>query len=151
MSDSLALLVELAGRRRDSAARALAAEVAAHAERERRARQLAEYVEEYRGRLARLALAGAEVGALGRLARFVQRLEAAAMQQARDLEAGEARLAGARSAWQEAERRLRSWEVIARRRARVRERQALRVERRLEDEIAGRDRANRMEAKEPPS
>ncbi|MEW5863059.1 MAG: flagellar export protein FliJ [Pseudomonadota bacterium] len=150
MNDSLALLIELARRRGEAAARALAAELSAHAEREHKLALLAQYLREYAERLARAERAGARVEALARLQRFVRRIELARAQQEREIAAGEERVQAARRAWQDAERRRRSFDAFAARRARALERLRARAERRVEDEIAARRAAAHHGTKEPP-
>lgn len=151
MSDPLKVLVELARLRGEAAARALAAEIAAYSECERRGRLLEEYAREYAERLARAGSSGARAEALARLRRFLRRIEIARSEQAREAAAGGKRIEAARSLWQEAERRKRSFEAIAARRARALERARLRAERRAEDEIAARRALSHIAKKEVPT
>jgi|GEM_PF-2737760 len=151
MSDALKVLIELARLRGEAAARALAAEIAAGAECERRTLLIEEYAREYAERFARAGRDGSRAEALARLQRFVRRIEIARAQQAREAAAGAERIEAARRSWQEAERRKRSFEAVAARRARAIERVRLRAERRAEDEIAMQRALSRITKKEVPT
>jgi flagellar FliJ protein len=138
MSGSIERLIELAGRRCDDAARALAQAARAQEDSRRRGLLLAQYRTDYRARLERVAREGIDGATLGNLRRFLARIDEAQAQQRSDEAAGEARVEQARRAWQEARTRLEAFAALGRRRAAALAQRARRIEQRAHDEAAAR-------------
>jgi flagellar FliJ protein len=136
MKPSLALLLEIARRRCEEAARALAAASAAHAESERQGELLERYRAEYADRLAAAARCGIGGESLRQQHRFLDRLDAAREEQRREAERARARLAQARALWRSAERRREAYAALERRRAAAAALGARRAEQCTQDEIA---------------
>ncbi len=138
MRTPLDTLIELAQRRCDEAATALAAHRKVQGELQHRGATLGRYRSDYVLRLESAARAGIDGASLRNLRRFLGRLDEAQAQQERDAQACQARVAQAQAAWQAAQRRMEAFAALDRRRDMALALQARRVEQRLQDEAAAR-------------
>jgi flagellar FliJ protein len=138
MRGPLRILIELAERSRDQAARVLASELAALHTTRGRSELLGRYYADYAARAERQARAGIEGGTLRDLKRFLARIDDVQAQQALEHASLERRVAAARSAWSDAERRLQAYHALERRRDAVAAARERRAEQRQQDELSAR-------------
>ena len=138
MNGPLETLLEIARRRCDEAARAVAQELAGQRALEQKAKVLEQYRAEY---LLRQSAGGArdtDVATLRNFAGFLDKLDDAVGHAAREKADSQARVARAQAAWNDAKRTLEGYLALERReaaRAGLRERRA---EQRQQDEFAAR-------------
>lgn len=138
MRTPLDTLIELAQRRCDEAAKALAAHLKLRGELQHRGATLERYRSDYVLRLDTAARAGIDGASLRNLRRFLARLDEAQAQQERDSQACQARLAQAQAAWHAAQRRMEAFATLDRRRDATQALHARRIEQRTQDEAAAR-------------
>jgi flagellar FliJ protein len=151
MRSPLAVLIDLAQRQCDDAAKALAARAAAHDEARQRGAVLERYRGEYAERLMQTARDGIDADSLREMRRFLARIDEAQAQQQRDAEACVRRLGEARDAWQAAQRRFEAFAALGRRREACRALATRRTEQRGQDEAAARRiRARAADQSEEP-
>jgi flagellar FliJ protein len=138
MKGPLAVLLDLAQRQCDDAAKALAAQAAAREECRRRGALLERYRGEYVARLEGAARGGIDGGWLRNMRRFLDRIDEAQRQQRLDNETSARRFDEARAAWQAAQRRREAYAALDHRRVAVEALGERRAEQRAQDEAAAR-------------
>jgi flagellar FliJ protein len=138
MNRPLAVLIELAQRRCDDAARALAGRAAACEDARQRGTLLERYRGEYTAQLDKTARAGIDGAALRNMHHFLVRVDEAHAQQQRDVETCARRFEEARAAWQAARRKFEAFAALDRRREAAEALGARRAEQRGQDEAAAR-------------
>ncbi len=138
MSGALATLIELAARRCDAAAKAVAGQLAAQRTCALKGQMLTQYRAEYVARQAAASKAGTDGATLRNLAGFLAKLDEASAQN--ELEGVEcaARVAGAQESWTAARRTLEGYEALVRRNEGRIALKARRIEQRQQDEFAAR-------------
>ena len=99
---------------------------------------LKDYRTEYRGRLQHSSAAGMGVAQLINFQRFLEQLDQAVEQQSAAAQRAEGTLGFVRNQWQEAHRRLRSYEILQTRKATAEQRVTARKEQRESDAHAQR-------------
>ena len=142
----LKLLIELAQKDVDEAARLLGERQKQRAEVERQLESLREYRHEYRTRMQTATLQGMAGCDWRNFQQFIDTLDTAIGQQTMLLEQADERLAAARREWQAQQRRLNSFGTLA---SREEARTAVRVARREQkenDEYAARSLRRRAES-----
>jgi flagellar export protein FliJ len=132
------VMIELAQRRCDAAARALAGEHSAQTAVRARGALLEQYRADTLARIDAATREGIAGGALRELRRFAARLERGRAQQQRDEAEGAARVEQANSAWSAARRKLEAFAALRRRREAAANARAQRAEQRMHDETAAR-------------
>jgi len=138
VSGPLTALLELAARRCDAAAQAVAAEFAAQRACVMKGQMLAQYRAEYVTRQSATARNGTDGATLRNLAGFLARLDEASQQNARENAESAARVASAQAAWNEARRTLEGYQALGRRNEQRAAVKARRTEQRQQDEFAAR-------------
>ncbi|HET7312732.1 flagellar export protein FliJ [Salinisphaera sp.] len=135
---SLDALIELATEKRDAAAIALGNLQSEYARNQSQLDALVAYRAEYGERLARAMADGLSMHQLDNDQRFLAALDGAVAQQERLVAAIRNRLADGKTRWQDRQRRLKSFDTLAKRRRAGEARQEARREQRDNDEAAGR-------------
>lgn len=135
---SLNTLIELATEKRDADASALGALHGEQAQATEQLNALVSYRHEYRERLDRAMNEGVSMVRLENDQRFLATLDEAIAQQRRIIANNESRLAEGKSQWQSSQRRLKSFDTLASRRAGQAAKAESRREQRINDEAAAR-------------
>jgi flagellar FliJ protein len=141
---ALQQLIALAKRKTESAARALAVAIARAHEADRRLRLLVDYRRDYYARFQEAASAGIDHERLRNFHGFMEHLDAAIAEQHKVL--ADARHATRRSqaAFEVEQQRMKSYDVLAQRRAAAEELRASRREQREQDDHAAKMHARRQ-------
>lgn len=130
------LLIDMARKKRDDAAQALAGANARHQEHGVKMRLLETYLAEYHER--QRGLAATNVLVLANFHAFLAKLEVAVSQQRVELAASAQRTVVKREQWEKALRHCKSMELVQQRRVQVERGHAARAQQKHHDELAAR-------------
>lgn len=135
---TMELLIERAREDYETCSRNLGIATAQRDHQQQKHRMLEEYREEYRNKLEEHASTGMDIAAMINYRRFLTQLDQAVEQQGTLLQQAEGAIEFARHQWQEANRRLKSYEILETRRIVARERIVARKEQNESDSYAQR-------------
>ncbi|MES1923773.1 flagellar export protein FliJ [Salinisphaera sp. T31B1] len=135
---ALDTLLELATDQRDAAAVALGRLYNAHRHSQQQLDALIAYRQEYRQRLEAHMAEGLSMASLDNYRRFLTSLDGAIAHQRQALAHSEQRVAGGKHQWQDRQRRLQSYDVLATRRRDSAVRAEAKREQQTTDEFASR-------------